>query len=106
MLTASMPTRHPTATPESVGLDSSRLARVSKWMRGYVNNGKLGGVLAMVARRDNVVFLDWCGSRDVNAGAPMGADTIVRIYSMTKPITTVAALMLYEQGLFQLDDPG
>jgi CubicO group peptidase (beta-lactamase class C family) len=102
---SSLPTRHPTATPEEVGLDSARLARVSTWMRNYVDAGKLCGALVMVARKDRVVFLDWCGMRDMESESPMGADTIVRIYSMSKPIVNVAAMMLYEQGAFQLDEP-
>ena len=89
-----LPIDHPLAPPEAVGLDSSRLSRISDWMRRYVDEGKLPGMLAMVARRDKVVFMDWCGSRDVEQQLPMEHDTVVRIYSMTKPITTVAALML------------
>ncbi|NKC16618.1 MAG: serine hydrolase [Gammaproteobacteria bacterium] len=96
---------NPTAAPEDVGLDAARLARISAWMRGYVDGGKLAGALVQVARRDQVVFTDWCGVQDIDTAVPMTPDTIVRIYSMTKPITTVAALMLYEEGHFQLDAP-
>lgn len=96
---------HPTAAPADVGLDAARLGRISAWMRGYTDAGKLSFASVMVARRDRVVFLDSCGHRDVGKSLPAAADTIARIYSMTKPITTVAALMLYEQGHFQLSDP-
>ena len=100
-----IPTRHPIAKPADVGLDAGRLGHISTWMRRYVDEGKLPFALVMLARRDRIAFLDYYGQRDMACGAPIDADTVVRIYSMTKPITTVAALMLYEQGLFQLDDP-
>ncbi len=92
-------------TPEAVGLDGARLGRVSAWMRRQVEEGRLPGLVVAVARRDRLVFLDHCGQRDLEAGAAMTPDTVFRIYSMTKPVTTVAALMLYEEGRFQLDDP-
>lgn len=99
-----LPTAHPTASPAQLGLDEHRLQRISHWMRRYVDEGKLPFALVMLARRDRVAFLDYYGQRDIALSAAVEADSIVRIYSMTKPITTVAALMLYEQGLFQLDD--
>ena len=99
-----LPTRHPIARPDEVGLDAKRLQRINAWMRRYVDEGKLPFALVMLARRDRVAFLDYYGQQDISAATPVQADTVVRIYSMTKPITTVAALMLYEQGLFQLDD--
>ncbi|SFF48640.1 CubicO group peptidase, beta-lactamase class C family [Methylobacterium sp. yr596] len=92
-------------TPEAVGLSSERLGRIVPWMRGYVEAGKLPGLSVTVARRGQVVFSHQEGLRDLARGLPMEADTIVRIYSMTKPLTSVAILMLYEEGLFQLDDP-
>ncbi len=92
-------------TPEAVGLSSERLERIVPWMRGYVEAGKLPGLSVTVARRGRVVFSRQEGLRDLARGLPMDADTIVRIYSMTKPLTSTAILMLYEEGRFQLDDP-
>jgi CubicO group peptidase (beta-lactamase class C family) len=92
-------------TPEEVGLCSKRLARIGPWMRGWVDSGRLPGMVTLVARRGRVAYLDSYGLRDVAAGQPMAQDTLFRIYSMTKPLTSVAIMMLYEQGHFQLDDP-
>ncbi len=74
-------------------------------MDGYVASGKLPGMLTLVMRRGEIAWLRACGMADVERGEPMREDTIFRIYSMTKPLTSVAAMMLYERGLFQLDDP-
>ena len=92
-------------TPEEVGLCSKRLARIGPWMRGWVDSGRLPGMVTLVARHGRVAYLDSYGLRDVAAGLPMGKDTLFRIYSMTKPLTSVAIMMLYEEGHFQLDDP-
>src|SRR4051794_1566073 len=92
-------------SPEDVGLSSERLERVDGWMQQLVDDGKLPGVLTMVARRGQVVWLRTAGMADLDRGAPVPPDTIFRIYSMTKPLTSVAIMMLYEQSLFQLDDP-
>ncbi len=94
-----------TAKPEDVGLSSQRLERVNGWAQRLVDDGRLAGVTTMVARRGRVVHLHSCGMADRAAGRAMAGDTIVRIYSMTKPLTSIAIMMLYEQGLFQLDDP-
>jgi CubicO group peptidase (beta-lactamase class C family) len=94
-----------TVRPEEVGLSSPRLARVSTWMRAQIDAGRTGGIVTLVARRGKTAFLDVVGKADVNRDKPMTADTIVRIYSMTKPLTSVAIMMLYEEGRFQLDDP-
>ena len=91
--------------PEDVGLSTSRLARVTGWMRRWVDSGRLPGLLVAVVRNDGLAWFETCGYRDVESGRAVEPDTIYRIYSMTKPITTVAALMLYEEGCFQLDDP-
>ena len=93
------------AWPEDVGLSTPRLARVTQWMRRWVDTGQLPGLLVAVVRDDRLAYFEICGDRDVEAKRPVRPDTIYRIYSMTKPITTVAALMLYEEGCFQLDDP-
>ena len=91
--------------PEDVGLSTARLARITQWMRSWVDSGRLPGLLVAVVRDDRVAWFETCGYRDVDTKRAVEPDTIYRIYSMTKPITTVAALMLYEEGRFQLDDP-
>ena len=92
-------------SPESLGLSSSRLDRVADYLKEYVDSGKLPGYLAVVARHGQPVYLHRYGLRDVEAQTPVEEDTIFRIYSMTKPITSVALMSLYERGLFQLDTP-
>ena len=93
------------ADPREVGLDASRLGRIDAWMRTLVANGRLAGVSTLIARRGRTAYWQGHGLADVARGRPMAADTIVRIYSMTKPLTSVAVMLLYEQGAFQLDDP-
>ena len=90
--------------PEDVGLSSERLERIAGWMRGLVEDGKLAGLQTMVMRRDRIVWRREIGMGDVARSRPMAPDSIVRIYSMTKPLTSVAIMMLYEEGRFQLDD--
>jgi CubicO group peptidase (beta-lactamase class C family) len=92
-------------TPESLGLNTMRLQRVADHLNEYVDSGKFPGCLVLIARRDRPVYLHRYGWRDVAAHKPVEEDTIFRIYSMTKPITTVALMTLYEHGLFQLDNP-
>ena len=92
-------------TPEDVGLSTPQLDRVKGWAQRLVDDGRLAGVTTMVARHGRVVHQHCCGLANRAAGQPMTPDTIVRIYSMTKPLTSLAIMMLYEQGLFQLDDP-
>jgi CubicO group peptidase (beta-lactamase class C family) len=94
-----------TVTPEEVGFSASRLSRIGTWMQGYIDQNKLAGTIAMVARRGQVAYLKRFGIMDLEAAKPMQFDTIFRIYSMTKPITSVALMMLYEEGRFQLHDP-
>ena len=94
-----------TAIPEDLGLSSVRLERIGTGMRRYIDAGKLAGMVTLVARRGRVVHFEKHGYRDLNSRSPMELDTIFRIYSMTKPITCVALMMLYEQGLFRLNDP-
>jgi CubicO group peptidase (beta-lactamase class C family) len=93
------------ARPEDAGLSSSQLDRVTGWAQRLVSDGKLAGLTTMVARHGKVVHLHSCGLAVQATAQAMTPDTIVRIYSMTKPLTSVAVMMLYEQGLFQLDDP-
>jgi CubicO group peptidase (beta-lactamase class C family) len=91
--------------PKDVGLSSKRLKRVDAMAQRYTEEGKLAGLVTLVARKGRVAHFGTCGVQDLQTGVPMDYDTIFRIYSMTKPITTVALMMLYEQGLFQLRDP-
>ena len=93
----------PTTKPEKVGLLSDRLNRIKPVMQSYVDKNKLPGLITMVARHGKVVHFEKYGMMDVDK--PMELNTIFSIQSMTKPITSVAAMMLYEEGLFQLDDP-
>jgi CubicO group peptidase (beta-lactamase class C family) len=94
-----------TARPEDVGLSSARLARIDGWMDALVAEGKLPGVLVMVSRRGRTAYLRCTGQADIARSAPVRDDTIFRIYSMTKALTSTAIMMLYEEGRFQLDDP-
>jgi len=93
------------AEPDELGFDADRLQRISTHFRSYVDDGRLPGWLLVVARRGQVVHLDTYGQRDLESGAPVELDTLFRVYSMTKAVTTVAAMMLYEQGAFELKDP-
>ena len=86
-------------------MDGQRLRELRAHVRGYVDSGRLPGIVTVVARRDHVVLADAYGRRDVERGRPMTLDTIFRIYSMTKPIVSVALLRLYEQGALLLEDP-
>jgi CubicO group peptidase (beta-lactamase class C family) len=95
----------PSTKAENVGMSGERLARLSDGMKSLVNQGRLAGVVTMVARHGKIVEFDAVGRRDISANAPMKKDTIFRIYSMTKPITGVAMMMLFEEGKWQLDDP-
>jgi CubicO group peptidase (beta-lactamase class C family) len=91
--------------PEAVGLSAQRLARMDGVMkRRYVDTGQLPGVLTMVYRRGNLVHTGMSGQMDLERGKPMREDAIFRIYSMSKPITAVALMMLVEEGMLGLDD--
>ncbi len=93
------------ATPEEVGVSTKRLKRIRTLLQGYVNSGQLPGFLTVVARRGKIVHFETIGMRDVENSKPVEPDTIFRIYSMSKPITSVAVMMLYEEGHFQLGTP-
>ena len=105
MVTTVRPGARIEAEPEDVGLSSARLGNLTRLVQGYVDAGKLPGAISLVARRGKLVHFETYGKADVDAGKPMAADTIFRIYSMTKPIASVALMTLYEEGKFQLDDP-
>ena len=91
--------------PEDVGLSSERLARMTKAIHAYVDEGRTPGVVTLIARHGKVVHLDAYGKADLATGRQTRTDDIFRMYSMTKPITSVALLMLFEEGKFQLTDP-
>ena len=95
----------PTAIPEEVGISAERLERIRPVMQGYVDDGHLPGFLTVVARRGKIVHFETIGMQDVENKKPVAPDTIFRIYSMSKPITSVAVMMLYEEGRFQLGTP-
>jgi len=92
-------------TPEELGLSSSRLDRVTDWLNQQVESERLAGASTMICRNGRIGYLESAGQSDRENGKPFDASTIVRIFSMTKPITSVAAMMLYEEGRYQLDDP-
>jgi len=92
--------------PAKAGMAADRLDRIEPYFRArYVEDERLPGVLTAVARRGQLVHLAASGRRDVERDLPLTADTVFRLYSMTKPVTSVALMQLYEQGAFQLDDP-
>src|SRR5689334_24746920 len=95
----------PDTDPAELGFDAERLERIDRHFDRYVDDGRLAGYLALVARRGRVAHVASAGRRDLESGAPVEPDTLWRIYSMTKPITTVAAMMLWEEGAFELKDP-
>jgi CubicO group peptidase (beta-lactamase class C family) len=95
----------PKASPEGVGLSSERLERIDEVFRAHVSEGRIAGALGMVIRHGQVAYLSEWGMRDREAGDPLEADAIFRIYSMTKPITSVAVMTLWEEGHFFLNDP-
>jgi CubicO group peptidase (beta-lactamase class C family) len=95
----------PAAAPESVGMSAPRLARISDAFRKEIDEGKLPGAVLLVARKGKLVYADAVGFQDKEAGKPIARDSIFRIYSMTKPIVSVAAMMLVEDGRIQLTDP-
>jgi CubicO group peptidase (beta-lactamase class C family) len=88
-----------------VGFDPGRLHRIDRHFARYVEDGRLPGWLVLVSRRGRIVHLATCGRRDLEADLPVETDTRFRIYSMTKPVTAVAAMQLYEEGAFALKDP-
>jgi CubicO group peptidase (beta-lactamase class C family) len=95
----------PRAKPEDVGFSSERLARISAVLKADIEAGRIPGAVIAIARHGKLVMLDAYGWRDKAANVAMTTDTIFNIASMTKPMTTVGALMLYEQGKLLIDDP-
>jgi len=91
--------------PEAVGLAGNRLAYIRTIMNRHVAEKQIPGASGLIARRGKIAYQEAFGMADIEAGKPMQLDTIHRIYSMSKPITSVAVMMLYEEGKFQLNDP-
>ncbi|HEY5645897.1 MAG TPA: serine hydrolase domain-containing protein [Pseudomonadales bacterium] len=91
--------------PSRLGFDAQRLERLPAAMHAMVDRGELSGIVTLVARDRRVVHFQAYGRQDLESGAPMALDTIFRIYSMTKPVTGVAMMMLYEQGKWHPNDP-
>src|SRR5256884_8879975 len=91
--------------PAELGLDKERLKRIDAHFARYVDDGRLAGWLLTIGRHGHLAHVARCGSRDLEAGLPVTDDTLWRIYSMTKPITSVAAMILYEEGAVELTDP-
>ena len=96
----------PAAVPESAGMSSEGLARIDPAMQSYVDDGRLAGVMTLVARRGQVVHWEATGMRDAAAGDPLEPNDIFRIYSMTKPLTSVAVMILVEEGAGHARRPG
>ena len=95
----------PAASPEAVGLSSAKLDELSEHFQDYVDAGKLAGLTTLVARSGKVVHFETYGQQVKATGTPMRRDTVFRIHSMTKPVTGIAMMMLWEEGKFKLDDP-
>ncbi len=95
----------PIVEPEAVGLSTDRISRIDKVMETHVAQRKIAGGVTLLARHGKIAHLGTYGMMDVEAGKPMTSDTIFRIASMTKPITSVAVMMLYEEGHFRLNEP-
>lgn len=93
------------ASPAEAGLDSSRLLRLNSYLERYVDDGRLPGFHVVVSRRGKVAYQHLYGKRDIESSLPIASDTMYRIYSMTKPITSVALMMLVEEGKLLLTDP-
>ena len=91
--------------PEAVGLSTERLSRIDKVMEAHIAQQKIAGGVTLLARHGKIAHLGAYGMMDVEAEKPMMPDTIFRIASMTKPITSVAVMMLYEEGHFRLHEP-
>lgn len=94
-----------TACPEDLGLSAGRLAAIPDYFGSYVDSGKLAGFSTLVSRHGEIAHFECVGMRDRERGLPLEKDTIFRIYSMTKPVTSLALMMLHEEGHFQLNHP-
>ncbi|MGB5347493.1 MAG: serine hydrolase domain-containing protein [Woeseia sp.] len=95
----------PTATPEEVGISSERLSRMSEFAAEQVAEGRHAGMVTLLARHGRIVHFEVTGLYGIDNDKPMEKDTLFRLFSMTKPVTAVAMMMLYEEGRFQMSDP-
>ncbi|MFZ5731333.1 MAG: serine hydrolase domain-containing protein [Pseudomonadota bacterium] len=95
----------PQAKPDEAGFSRAGLERITAYLKNEIDTGKMPGAVLLIQRRGKVAYFETLGQRDVVAKTPMTRDTIFRIYSMTKPVTTVAAMMLVEEGKLSLDEP-
>jgi len=105
LATRGMSQDFPSEKPEAAGMSSERLERISKAVQQSIDDKRLAGAVTLVARHGHVVWFKAQGMSDREAGKPMRPDSIFRICSMSKPITSTAVMMLYEEGKFLLDDP-
>ncbi len=104
-LSASVDSSQPLDPAAQVGMSAERLGRITPFFQKHVDDGKIAGAQMLVARKGQLVHFSSVGSQDMAAGKAVDETTLFRIYSMTKPITAVAMMMLYEEGKFQLTDP-
>jgi CubicO group peptidase (beta-lactamase class C family) len=95
----------PTARPQDVGMSSERLARIGTWLQGEIDAKRIPGAVLLVARNGKVAYYEALGQQDPASPRPMGRDSIFRIYSMTKPMVSVAAMMMVEEGKLLLEAP-
>jgi CubicO group peptidase (beta-lactamase class C family) len=94
-----------TVSPESVGFSTSRLERVGRVIQKNIDQNLMAGVITLIARQGQVAYLEKFGWQEIAANRPMAFDTLFRIYSMTKPVTSAAVMMLVEEGKVRLSDP-
>ena len=94
-----------TVTPETVGLSSERLAKMDAVMEDFVKDNQLPGIITLIKRKGKIGHFNMHGMMDIEAKRPMQEDALFRIYSMTKPIVSVALMMLLEEGKLSLSDP-
>src|SRR5437868_548406 len=92
-------------SPESVGMSSARLQRIDRAMQDFVREDRAPGILTLVQRHGHVVHLGTYGKADIDAGTPMREDALFRMYSMTKPVVSVALMTLFEEGRVSLREP-
>jgi CubicO group peptidase (beta-lactamase class C family) len=93
------------ATPEDLGFDSARLKKLDDYMQNVVTSGRVAGMTTLLARHGQIVSFNTYGKANLETGAALKEDSIFRIYSMTKPVTGVAMMILFEEGKWRLDDP-
>ena len=93
------------AKPETLGFSPARLERIHTVTQRYIDEGKFAGIVTLIARRGKLVHFASVGKQEIEGDKPMKNDSLFRIYSMTKPITTTAAMMLFEEGALRLSDP-